>query len=86
VATSVPVRNDSPGRIAQKAGEIRLDHGGLEYRECVGEDLEVMKDPRLAKIDCNEMPLDCKRMAYGGFEVLVDAIAPVPDRVKRSQS
>jgi hypothetical protein len=47
---------------------------------------EVMKDPRLAKMDCNEMPFDCKRMAYGGFEVFVDAIAPVPDRVKRSQS
>ena len=34
-----------------------------------------MKDPRLAKTDPNAMPFDCKRMAYGGFEVLVDAIA-----------
>jgi uncharacterized protein YbaA (DUF1428 family) len=47
---------------------------------------EVMKGPRLAKLDGNEVPFDCKRMAYGGFEVLVDAIAPVPDSVKRSQS
>jgi uncharacterized protein YbaA (DUF1428 family) len=96
----------------------------LEYRECVGEDLDVksqvpfprlinstpdetvvlawivfksrahrdevnasvMKDPRLAKMDCNAMPFDCKRMAYGGFEVLVEAFAPAPDRVKRSKS
>src|ERR1700751_860500 len=41
---------------------------------------KVMKDSRLAKTDPNEMPFDCKRMTYGGFEVLVDAIAPVPDK------
>jgi uncharacterized protein YbaA (DUF1428 family) len=41
---------------------------------------KVMKDPRLAKTDPNAMPFDCKRMAYGAFEVLVDAIAPVPDK------
>ena len=35
---------------------------------------KVMKDPRLAKmIDLQSMPFDCKRMAYGGFKVLVDA-------------
>jgi uncharacterized protein YbaA (DUF1428 family) len=121
----VPKNNiDDYRRIAQTAGEVWRDHGALEYRECVGEDLdvksqvpfprlinstpdetvvfawiafesrahrdevnaEVMKDPRLAKMDANAMPFDCKRMAYGGFEVLVDAIAPVPDRVKHSQS
>src|ERR1700740_3786440 len=27
--------------IVQKAGEVWLDHGALEYRECVGEDLDV---------------------------------------------
>lgn len=106
--------------IAQKAGEVWRDHGALEYRECVGEDLDVksqvpfprlinstpdetvalawivfesrahrdevnarvMKDTRLAKMDPNAMPFDCKRMAYGGFEVLVDTIAPV--RARRS--
>src|SRR5687767_13711150 len=99
-------------RIAQKAGKIWREHGALEYRECVGEDLKskygvpfprlaktkpnetvvfawvvyksrahrdrvnakVMKDPRLTGMD---MPLDMKRvmkrMAYGGFRVLVDA-------------
>jgi hypothetical protein len=44
-----------------------------------------MKDPRLAKLDPEALPSDCKRMAYGGFEVLVDAFAVVPDRVKRSE-
>lgn len=99
-------------RIAQKAGRIWREHGALEYRECVGDDLtpkfgvpfprtvklkpretvvfswivyksrahrdrvnaKVMKDPRLAKMmDPKDMPFDMKRMAYGGFKVLVDA-------------
>jgi len=46
---------------------------------------KVMKDPRLAKLGAEAMPFDCKRMAYGGFEVLVDAFAAVADRVKRSE-
>jgi uncharacterized protein YbaA (DUF1428 family) len=34
----------------------------------------VMKDPRTAKMcDPDDMPFDCKRMVYGGFNVLVDA-------------
>lgn len=98
-------------RIARKAGKIWREHGALEYRECVGEDLKasgmlpfprtvkakpgetvvfawivyksrshrdrvnakVMKDPRLAEMmDPAAMPFDTKRMAYGGFKVLVD--------------
>ena len=35
---------------------------------------KAMKDPRLAKMmDPKSMPFDAKRMAYGGFKVLVDA-------------
>jgi uncharacterized protein YbaA (DUF1428 family) len=35
---------------------------------------EVMKDPRIAHMcDSKAMPFDAKRMAYGGFRVLVDA-------------
>ena len=99
-------------KIARLAGRVWREHGALEYRECVGQDLtpkgafpfpklvrtkpretvvfawivfksrahrdrvnaKVMKDPRLAKMmDAKEMPFDVKRMAYGGFEVLVDA-------------
>jgi uncharacterized protein YbaA (DUF1428 family) len=34
---------------------------------------KVMKDPRLAKMmDPKSMPIDMKRMAYGGFKALVD--------------
>src|SRR5262245_10167259 len=38
--------------IAQKAGKLWRDHGALEYRECVGEDLNVkfgMPFPKLVK-------------------------------------
>lgn len=97
-------------RIARKAGKIWREHGALEYRECVGDDLNVkfglpftgsirlkrgetvifswivfksrahrdrvnalvIKDPRLAKMDPESMPFDCKRIVYGGFKVLVD--------------
>jgi len=35
---------------------------------------KVMKDPRItAMCDEKSMPFDVKRMAYGGFKVLVDA-------------
>ena len=98
-------------RMAQKAGKVWREHGALQFRECVGEDLKtkkirsfpslvkpkpgetvvfswivfksrahrdavnakVMKDPRLAKMmDMKAIPFDSKRMAYGGFEVMVD--------------
>ena len=99
-------------RMAQKAGRVWREHGALDYKEFVGDDLKVkglvsfprlakpkpgetvvfayivykskahrnqvnakvMKDPRLAKMmDPKKMPCDIKRMAYGGFRVLVDA-------------
>lgn len=98
-------------RIAKKAGRIWRELGALEYRECVGDDLnvkmgvpfpktikvkpgetvvfswivyksrahrdrvnaKVMKDPRLLEMCGKDMPFDCKRMAYGGFKIIVDA-------------
>ncbi len=33
---------------------------------------KVMADPRL-KCDPDNMPFDCRRMAYGGFETIVEA-------------
>lgn len=33
---------------------------------------KVMKDPRIAKSMNEPMPFDVKRMAYGGFKVVVD--------------
>ena len=103
---------DAYRRIAQKAGRVWREHGAVEYRECVGDDLKVkmgvsftrqiklkpgelvvfswivyksrahrdrvnakvMKDPRLATMmDPKSMPFDIKRMAYGGFKIIVDA-------------
>jgi len=99
-------------RIARRAGRIWREHGALEYRECVGDDLKtdmgiafprvakvkngetvcfswivyksrahrdrvnakVMQDPRIIKmLDASAMPFDVRRMAYGGFKVVVDA-------------
>ena len=99
-------------RMATLASKIWREHGALEYRECVGDDLKVtcglpfpkqmrlkpgeipvfswivykskahrdsvnakvMKDPRLNEMcDPKAMPFDVKRMAYGGFKILVDA-------------
>ena len=99
-------------RIARKAGKVWREHGALEYRECVGDDIKVkmglpfsrlarlkpgetvffswivyksrahrdrvnakvMQDPRIAKMmDASSMPFDIRRMAYGGFKVVVDA-------------
>ena len=33
---------------------------------------KVMQDPRMAKMMDMSMPFDVKRMAYGGFKVIVD--------------
>jgi uncharacterized protein YbaA (DUF1428 family) len=97
-------------RVSRAAGKVWREHGALEYRECVGDDLDqrmgvpfprlarvkpgetvvfswivyksraardrvnakVMKDPRIIKSMKQPMPFDVKRMAYGGFKVLVD--------------
>jgi uncharacterized protein YbaA (DUF1428 family) len=44
-------------RIAQKAGRIWREHGALEYRECVGDDLNVkwgVGFPRMIKLKGGE--------------------------------
>ncbi|HEY7506843.1 MAG TPA: DUF1428 domain-containing protein [Nitrososphaera sp.] len=107
----VPKRNVSAYRkMAQQGGKIWREHGALEFRECVGDDLraewgtpftrtvkaekgetvffswivfksrahrnrvnaKVMKDPRIVEGMKKPMPFDVKRMAYGGFKILVD--------------
>lgn len=107
----VPKKNlEAYRKVARKAGTVWMDHGALQYVECVGEDMraklvtpfpklakaqrgevvlfswivfksrkhrdavnaKVMKDPRMDKM-AKEMPaFDMKRMAYGGFETIVD--------------
>ncbi len=54
----VPKKNiDAYRRLAQKAGKIWREHGALEYRECVGDDLKVKMGvpfPRAAKCKPSE--------------------------------
>lgn len=103
--------------MAQKAAKIWKKHGALDYKECLGEDMQptmggmnfltfprmahaktgeavvfsyivyrsrahrdtvnakVMKDPFMNDPAYKDkpMPFDMKRMAYGGFTVIVDA-------------
>jgi uncharacterized protein YbaA (DUF1428 family) len=57
---------------ARRDGDVLMDR----FRSRADRDrvnAKVMKDPRLAKMmDMKAMPFDSKRMAYGGFKVLVD--------------
>lgn len=97
-------------RMARMAGLIWKKHGALEFRECVGDDLNtkmgpsfkkavrakpnetvffswivfkskadrnrvnarVFKDPKMDKMMGSDMPMDPKRMYYGGFKISVD--------------
>jgi uncharacterized protein YbaA (DUF1428 family) len=99
-------------KLAHVGGKVWLEHGALQYKECVAEDetefdhcisfrtlakpkddevvvfafitfrdrahrdavnAKVMADPRLTEgCDPNNMPFDCQRMAYGGFEAMVE--------------
>jgi uncharacterized protein YbaA (DUF1428 family) len=46
----------------------------IVYKSCAHRDrvnAKVMDDPRIARM-MDEIPFDTKRMAYGGFRVLVD--------------
>ena len=64
----VPKKNlQTYRRIAQKAGKIWREHGALEYRECVGDDMEVnglVAFPKLAKSKSGEVVI----FAYARFE------------------
>lgn len=42
-----------------------------EDRDRINE--KVMKDPRLANMEMAQMPIDGKRMFWGGFDVIVEA-------------
>lgn len=45
-------------RLSAKAGKVWRDHGALEYRECVGDDLKVkmgVSFSKLAKIKAGEL-------------------------------
>lgn len=54
----VPKRNlPAYRRMSRKGGKVWKDHGALEYRECVGDDLDTkfgLPFPRLAKLKRGE--------------------------------
>ena len=57
----VPKKNlDAYRRMALKAGKVWREHGALEVRECVGEDLDVkfgIPFPRMLKLKAGETPV-----------------------------
>src|SRR5213594_1309705 len=65
-----------PRTVKLKAGETvvfsYIVYKSRAHRDRVN--AKVMKDPRIRDMcDPKDMPFDVKRMAYGGFQVLVDA-------------
>jgi uncharacterized protein YbaA (DUF1428 family) len=64
-----------PGTIKVKSGETVM-FSWIVFKSRAHRDrvnAKVMKDPRLAKMmDPKTTPFDVKRMAYGGFKVVVD--------------
>jgi uncharacterized protein YbaA (DUF1428 family) len=65
-----------PRMIKVKTGETVvfawIMYKSRAHRDAVN--AEVMKDPRLLKMmDPNDVPFDYKRMAYGGFKIMVEA-------------
>ncbi len=64
-----------PRLVKPRAGEVVvfswIVYKSKRHRDRVN--TKVMKDPRMADtMDPKTMPFDMKRMAYGGFKVLVD--------------
>jgi len=65
-----------PKQMKLKPGEIPvfswIVYKSKAHRDAVN--AKVMKDPRISGLcDPKKMPFDAKRMAYGGFKILVDA-------------
>jgi len=65
-----------PRTVRTKSGETVV-FSWIVYKSRAHRDkvnAKVMKDPRLAKMmEGSKMPFDVKRMAYGGFKVIVAA-------------
>ncbi len=65
---------DAYKQMATKAAALWREHGALEFKECVADDVpkgEVTSFPRSVQAT-DAAPMDLKRMFFGGFEVIVD--------------
>jgi uncharacterized protein YbaA (DUF1428 family) len=63
-----------PKLVKVKPGET-IGFSWIVYRSRAHRDrvnAKVMKDPRMTNMDESTMPIDIKRMAYGGFKTIVD--------------
>jgi len=73
--TKVPCGVPFPRIARSKPGEV-VFFSWIAYRSRAHRDrvnAKVMSDPEMAKMgDPKDMPFDLKRMAWGGFEALVD--------------
>lgn len=64
-----------PSMVKSKPGEA-IVFSWIVYKSKAQRDRvnkKIMKDPRLLKMMKDESPFDVKRMAYGGFKVIVAA-------------
>ena len=65
-----------PSLVKPKRGEM-IVFSWIVYKSKADRDRindKAMKDPRIARMmKGKKTPFDCKRMAYGGFKVMVDA-------------
>ena len=71
---SVKMGVSFPRRMKLKRGET-VFFSWIVYKSRAHRDrvnAKVLKDPRIANADMTAMPMDPKRMAYGGFKVVVD--------------
>jgi uncharacterized protein YbaA (DUF1428 family) len=57
----VPKKNlDAYIRMSKKAGKVWKEYGALEYRECVGDDVNIkmgLSFPKLMKLKTGEVPI-----------------------------
>jgi len=47
-------------RMAKKAGKVWMEYGALEYRECVGDDVDIkmgLSFPKMMKLKQGEVPI-----------------------------
>jgi uncharacterized protein YbaA (DUF1428 family) len=61
-------------KMAEMGRDAWMKHGALQYFESRGDDLkqQEMGDEKFEDMGDFEMPVDMKKMAYGGFEVAVE--------------
>jgi len=77
IAEDVPVGELTSFPRSVKAGEDEtvvfawITYESRGHRDEVNK--KVMEDPRMADMDPADMPVDMKRLIYGGFEVMVEA-------------